>query len=76
MPPTPEQPTPEEPTPGQPTVRLPFGVVEMNRPVSDPVCGRTITRASAKASLDHAVGSVSFCSTECRDLYSAALRRP
>lgn len=76
MPPTSEQPRPEEPTPGQPTVSRPFGGVEMNRPVSDPVCGQTVTRASAKASLDHAVGSVSLCSTECRDLHSAALRRP
>ena len=56
-------------------MRLPPGVVEMNRPVGDPVCGRTVTKASAAAVVDHAAGSVSFCSTECRDVYLAALGR-
>ena len=76
MPPTAEQPAPMPPAPEQPTLRLPFGVVEMNRPVTDPVCGQTMTQATAKASLDHAEGSVSFCSTECREAYVAASRRP
>jgi len=34
--------------------------MEMTRPVSDPVCGRTLTQATAKAPLDDAEGSVSF----------------
>ena len=62
--------------PEQATWSLPFGVVGMNRPVSDPVCGQTVTRASARESLDDADGSVSFCSTECRELFVAASRRP
>lgn len=69
-------PTPVPANSQQPTARLPFAVVEMNRPVTDPVCGRSITRATAKSSLDHAEGSVSFCSTACRELYPEAPRRP
>jgi len=64
------------PTPRQPTTRLASAAVEMNRPVTDPVCGWTITQATAEASLDRAEGSVSFCSAACRELYSAAPRRP
>lgn len=64
------------PTPRQPTTKLPFSAVEMNRPVTDPVCGRTVTQATAKASVDRAEGSVSFCSAAGGELYSAAPRRP
>ena len=63
-------------TPYRQTTRLPFAVVEMNRPVTDPVCGQTITQATAKASLGDADGLVCFCSWACRELYAAALRRP
>jgi len=64
------------PTPRKPTTKLPFAAVEMNRPVTDPVCGRTVTQATAKAFVDRAEGSVSFCSAACRELYLAAPCRP